>query len=425
MKIKTYTLGCKVNQCESQAIAELFAVRGDTVLAPDSPEIPDVCIVNSCAVTAESEHKGRQLLHRLRREYPEAVLAVCGCMAQVSEKADSLCADVVVGTRGRAEIPRLVDAYIQDRQKLCRVGALEPQPTFEPLLPRSFETKTRAFLKIEDGCDRWCSYCIIPRARGGVRSMPPEMLQKEASLLAQSHSEIVLTGINLAAYGEDLGVTLADAADAAARAGAKRIRLGSVEADRLDETLLRRLAALPAFCPQFHLSLQSGSDAVLQRMHRRYDAAEYREMTRMIRALFDNPSLTTDVMVGFPQESEAEFEESLAFVREIGFSRLHVFVYSVRPQTLAATLPQVAPAIKKQRAGRMAAAGCELAEAFARSQVGTEAEVLFETGRDGLYTGWTRNYLSVTAASGDDLRHCIRRVRISAAHRECCTGVLI
>ncbi len=426
MNVLIATLGCKVNQSESQAVGELFSRGGHLVLSGNSKVTPDVCIVNTCAVTMESEHKSRQALSKMRRTYPNAIVVLCGCMTQVAADPSSYDADIIVGSKGRKDIPDLVEQFLTDQKKIVRIRPHLPDDDFEQLSPVSFERKTRAFLKIEDGCDRFCSYCIIPYARGRVRSMPlAEIGGHVKNLAAAGHREIVLTGINLAAYGRDLGCTLADAVKEAAKAGAERIRLGSIEADLMCDDFLHALADIPQFCPQFHLSLQSGSDTVLARMNRHYTTEQYYQLTRKLKTLFQNPSFTTDIMVGFPGETDNEFAESVDYVQKVGFSRLHVFAYSARPGTPAATMEQVPPDIKKQRASYMAEIGDKLAADFAVSQIGQTVTVLFETVKNGRYFGRAENYAPVIVEYPSDLRKQILSVLVTASEGETCFGKVI
>jgi len=426
MNILIATLGCKVNQSESQAVGELFSQGGHLVLSANSKLTPDVCVVNSCAVTMESEHKSRQALSKMRRSYPTAVVVLCGCMPQVAADTSSYDADIIVGSKGRKDIPTLVEHFLTDKQRIIKINPHLQNDTFEALSPVCFEHKTRAFLKIEDGCDRFCSYCIIPYARGRVRSMPLAEIGGHIEKLATAgHREIVLTGINLAAYGQDLGCTLADAVKETAIAGAERIRLGSVEADLMQDAFLHTLAEIAQFCPQFHFSLQSGSDTVLSRMNRHYTTEQYYELTRKIKALFKNPSFTTDIMVGFPGETEQEFAESVAFVQKVGFSRLHVFAYSARPGTPASKMPQVPPEIKKQRAIHMAEIGDKLSADFAISQIGQTLSVLFETAKSGKYFGRTKNYVPIAVESATDIRKEILPVLVTSSEGETCFGKVL
>jgi len=401
-----HTLGCKVNQYETQAMMALFDARGDKtrLFEVGMPDIGDsVLVLNSCTVTGESDRKLRQLIRRCRRDNPNAVIVLTGCFSQAfPDRAAALTdVDVVLGNAERAVLPDRVDAFLRDRRRVTDVPA--HSAVYEPLAIRQFEGRTRAFVKIEDGCNRFCSYCIIPYARGRVRSRSLDSLREELELLAKAgFCEVVLVGINLTAYGQDIGCTLADAVDAAcAVPSILRVRLGSLEPEDMTDEMIARLKTQPKLCPQFHLSLQSGCEATLRRMRRRYDPALYRDICGKLRAAFPGCALTTDIMVGFPGEDEMEFSQSLAFAQEIGFARAHVFAYSKRAGTPAAAAPdQVTQADKADRSRRMIRACEQTRDAFARGMVGQTVSVLTETGHadtpDGGYTeGYTANYLPV------------------------------
>ena len=301
----------------------------------------------------------------------------------------------------------------------------EHDARLEPLEIDDFQGRTRAFVKIQDGCNRFCSYCIIPYARGRVRSKPPEDVAHELrALAARGFREVVLVGINLTAYGQEWGLSIADAVETACSVeGIERVRLGSLEPDALSEEVVRRLAAQPRLCPQFHLALQSGCDATLRRMNRHYDTAAYRRIAGRLREAFPGCALTTDVMVGFPGEDEEEFAQSLAFVEAVGFSRLHVFAYSRRPGTPAAKAPgQLSAAVKAERSRRMTALGDRLRDAYAAAQVGSTAAVLLETRReDGLAEGYAPNYLPVRVRTARPLGSCLD-VRITGHEDGVCLG---
>lgn len=390
MKYKILTLGCKVNQAESSGLAAVLRARQMT--EADTPAEADVCIVNSCAVTAESVRKTKQMLRSLRRKNPQAKLILTGCWPQAFPSDDFSEADFVTGTKNREALLDWLDG---------QQGAVQSIPTYQSgdafsPLPCADTTRTRAFLKIQDGCNQFCSYCIIPFARGRCRSMPPERLQQEIQALAAAgYREIVLTGINLGFYGMDTGVSLADAVELCAQQeGILRVRLGSLEPERLDTDTLRRFADCGKFCPQFHLSLQSGSDAVLKRMNRRYDTAQYRALAQEIHRLFPDAALTTDVIVGFPGETEAQFAETLAFVQEMGFAKVHVFPYSPREGTKAAAFPdQIPQAEKNRRASVLNDAANTIRRRHLSKLVGTSAEVLVEGEKQqnaqGFYQGHT------------------------------------
>ena len=375
LKFRILTLGCKVNQAESSGLAGVLRENGCTEAA--APAEADVCIVNSCAVTAESVRKTKQMLRSLRRKNPQMKLILTGCWPQAFPEDDFSEADFVTGTKNREALLR----WLRDMQgEKLAVSAYQSGDVFSPL-PCADTTRTRAFLKIQDGCNQFCSYCIIPYARGRCRSMPPERLEQEVKALAAAgYREIVLTGINLGFFGMDTGQSLADAVElCAAQEGFLRVRLGSLEPERMDSETLRRFAQCPKLCPQFHISLQSGCDAILKRMNRRYNTAQYRALAEEIHRLFPDAALTTDVIVGFPGETEAQFEETLAFVREMGFAKVHVFPYSQREGTKAAEFPdQIPQAEKARRSARLTAAANEIRAAHFARFLGRTAEVLVE-----------------------------------------------
>ena len=423
------------NQYETQAMMRLMAKNGyeTAEYLPGSPDIGDgVIVLNSCTVTGESDRKLRQLLRRCRRENPRAVLVLTGCMPQAfPEEAEAfLEADIVLGNAARAALPRYVHQYVDLGHRIVDIPA--HGKTFESLSIDAFEGRTRAFVKIEDGCDRFCSYCVIPRARGRVRSKPLGELRAELETLsARGYREIVLVGINLTAYGKDTGHTLCDAVETACGVtGIDRVRLGSLEPDCLTSDVIARLAspACVGLCPQFHLSLQSGCDETLRRMRRRYTTDDYRQVCRELRAAFPGCALTTDVMVGFPGETEEEFEQSRRFVEEIGFARVHVFAYSRRAGTPAATAPgQISRMEKTRRAGRMSETAAIGRDAFATAHVGQMAEVLIET-RDtpGAAEGHTPDYLPVRVHAEESVLPepgTILSVRLTEASDGLCTGV--
>ena len=389
-------------------------------------------VFNSCTLRGESDRKLRQILHRCRRENPRAVLVLTGCMPQAfpEEAAEFGEADIVLGNAARSALPQYVGRFLELGRRIVDIPA--HGKTFESLSIDAFQGRTRAFVKIEDGCDRFCAYCVIPRARGRVRSKPLDALHSELqALAARGYREIVLVGINLTAYGKDTGAGLCDAVETACAVdGIERIRLGSLEPDCLAPDIVARLAspACAGLCPQFHLSLQSGCDATLSRMRRRYTTDEYRQVCQNLRTAFPGCALTTDVMVGFPGETQAEFDLSRRFVEEIGFARVHVFAYSRRAGTPAATAPgQVPRAEKTRRAALMAAAAAAGRDAFAAAHVGQTAAVLVETREDeGGALGYTPDYLPVRIlSSGAPLPEpgAILQVRLTGASAGVCTGV--
>lgn len=376
MKFKILTLGCKVNHAESSGLAAVL--RGMQLEEAETPAEADILIVNSCAVTAESVRKTKQLLRSLGRKNPSAKRILTGCWPQAFPEDDFAGVDFVTGTKNReALLEWIAERNPAPQQNIPTYSSGDVFST----LPCADTTRTRAFLKIQDGCNQFCSYCIIPFARGRCRSMPPERLRSEIKALADAgFREIVLTGINIGFFGMETGQTLADAVELCAeQEGILRVRLGSLEPERMDAETLRRFAACEKFCPQFHLSLQSGCDDVLKRMNRRYDTAQYRALAEEIHRLFHDAALTTDVIVGFPGETDAQFEETCRFVQEIGFTKVHVFPYSAREGTRAAEFPgQVPQDVKMRRAGQLTAIADEIRRAHLKQFVGREVSVLVE-----------------------------------------------
>ena len=426
MKVSVITLGCKVNQYESQAMLSRLAPAGFTPCEPDEP--CDVVIVNSCTVTAMSDRKVRQALRRARRDHPDAVVVLTGCMPQAfPETAERLTeADIVLGNSNRASLLPDILKFLSERRRIVDIVPHGQTSAFEPMRVEHFYDRTRAFVKIEDGCNRFCSYCIIPYARGRVRSKRGEDLARELDgIAANGYREVVLTGINLSCYGQDIGRTLCDAVeDACARDGILRVRLGSLEPEQLGEPVIERLRRQPKLCPQFHLSLQSGCDDTLRRMNRHYTADEYRRIVKNLRAAFPNAAITTDWMVGFPGETDAEFETSLTFVREIGFAKIHVFAYSRRPGTAADRAQgQVSPETKERRSHAAVRAAQELRSAYFQSQTGLREPVLFERECEpGVFEGYTENYTPVRTASGQSLSGLVVPVRITGVREDFCTA---
>ena len=396
-----HTLGCKVNQYDSQAMLELFEQAGYQPGDFDQP--CDVYVVNTCTVTGTGDKKSLQAVRRARRLNPAADIIVCGCMAQ--RDGEKLLADtdarLILGTARRAEIVTLLEQAQREHTRLCAVTDVR-RAAFEPLLITRQEGRTRATLKIQEGCDRFCTYCIIPYVRGGIRSRSVQDVRDEAARLAQAgYREIVLTGIHLTSYGRDLknDDTLLSVIRAVHDiAGVERIRLGSLEPVIATADFARALGEMPKLCPQFHLALQSGCDSVLRRMRRRYDTAAFRESAQALRAVFPDCALTTDVMSGFPGETDAEHRQSLDFCREMRFARMHVFPYSEREGTVAATMPDPVPRhIREERARELIALGAGMAEDYRRAQLGTVRRVLFEQCAEGVSVGYTPEYMRCEA----------------------------
>ena len=429
MKYAFYTLGCKVNQYETQAMQQILLQRGDTL--GDFDGICDCYVINTCTVTAMSDKKSRNAIRRVRRRNPEAVIGVCGCYAQTApEELRGMDVDVLIGTDGRVEfLDRLAQAA-RDRQHWEHVEDAGLPRRFEQLPAGGLAERTRALLKVEDGCNNFCTYCIIPYARGRVRSLPLESAVQEArKLAAEGYREIVVNGIEISSWGWEWhdGSCLRQLLTALCAAVPEvRIRLGSLEPRTIDEEFCRALSGFRNLCPQFHLSLQSGSDLVLKRMNRKYDTARYYESVRLLNEYFPGCAVTTDLIVGFPGESEASFEESLAFIRKCALTKVHIFPYSRREGTPADKMPdQVPKAVKEARAARAAAVAAELEDAFHSALIGTVQEVLFEQPEDGLYAGHAPNYAKVYVRSDEALRNRTCRVRITEPCREGVLGELV
>lgn len=402
MKIYFYTFGCKVNSFETAAMQRLFALDGFEIT--DSAADADVAVINSCTVTAAGDKKVRRFLRGVKRENPSCVTVLCGCFPQAypSLAAGYPDADIVTGTGNRGEVPGLVRRFLDGRSRIVAVSDNKCKG-FEHLTVGHIDRRTRAFLKIEDGCDRFCAYCVVPYARGPVRSLPPDLLVRDVrALCGEGYREIVLSGINLSFYGRGEGYGLADAVESVcALDGVERVRLGSLEPDLLSGDALIRLSRCKKLCPHFHLSLQSGSNSTLRRMGRRYDAALYASVVDRLRELFDRPTFTTDVIVGFPGESEDEFRESLRFVEALGFLKVHVFPYSMRPGTAAAALDgHLDKRVKSERA-RLMSDACEGARSrVMHGFVGSRARVIAEQPSDAGFTGYTDRYLPAVIEGG-------------------------
>lgn len=423
-----HTLGCKVNQYDSQTLKTLFKKSGYSECQPECE--PDLIVVNSCTVTAESDRKTRQTVNRFRKLYPNAVIAVTGCMLQACpEKGKQLKnADIIIGNSLNADLPRLVERF---KETGIKISEHAPHQNHEPICPLcsdNFEGRTRAFVKIEDGCNRFCSYCLIPYARGRVRSKPLDVIKNEISFLADNgYTEVVLAGINLSAYGFDFndGTNLCHAIEAVAQIEKiKRIRLGSMEPDQLTVEMLERLSRVEKLMPQFHLSLQSGSDGVLKRMKRHYDSAFYLDLCEKIHNLFDNASLTTDIMCGFPGETYEEFEETLEFVKKAGFAKIHAFAYSQREGTPASVMEnQIPKGIKEERNRKLIEVGTATRKVFFDRQIGKIFNVLFERQKeDGLFEGYTENYTPVKVKSNENISGKIIPVLLTENRGEYCFG---
>ena len=426
MKVAIYTLGCKVNQYETQAMEQELRRRGHEVV--DFREAADAYVVNTCSVTAVSDQKSRQVVSRARREHPEAVVAICGCYAQTHpEDVRKLPVDLIAGTGDRFGFLDLLEQEIDDRRPLELLDRSFDRRRFELLPAGGLAARTRAMLKVEDGCVNFCTYCIIPYARGPVRSLPlADAAAEAARLQCEGYREIVLTGIEISSWGHDLktGESLIDLIEGVCQAAPEcRVRLGSLEPRTVTEEFCRRAAVLHNLCPQFHLSMQSGCDDTLRRMNRKYDTARYLQSVELLNRHFHRPAVTTDLIVGFPGETEEEFAATLAFIRQCAFAQMHIFPYSIRPGTPAAEMEQVPNRVKEERAARAAAVAEEMHEAYLAGCVGERYDVLFEQEKQGLYAGHAPNYMEVLVA-GHDLHNQVRSVRVTGAEGGHLLGVI-
>ena len=415
MRTAIYTLGCKVNQYETQAMERELTARGHTLVPFDGPA--DAYIINTCTVTAVSDKKSRQMIRRARKQNENGVVAVCGCYAQVKpEEVRTLDVDLISGTGDRMRFLDLLESAVREKEPVVAVDRALGRRAFEVLPAGGLAARTRAMLKVEDGCVNFCSYCIIPYARGPVRSLPLETAVAEVRRLrGEGYREIVITGIEISSWGHDLrcGAGLIDLVEAVCRtAEGMRVRLGSLEPRTVTEDFCRRAAALGNLCPHFHLSMQSGCDETLRRMNRKYDTGRYMQSVKLLNGYFDRPAITTDLIAGFPGETEEEFAATLDFVRQCGFAEMHIFPYSIRPGTPAAEMEQVPGAVKEDRAARAAALARDLHGAYLSGCVGQVYDVLYEQSCGGVYQGHAPNYMVVgTAAAG--LHNQVRPARIT------------
>jgi len=425
-----HTLGCKVNQYDTQAMLERFRGAGYAVVPFDQPA--DVYVINTCTVTGTGDKKSMQLTRKLRREHPESEIILAGCLAQ--RKGEELLATgarLIIGTQRRGEVVALLEKAVREGIQICAVNELNQTTPFEPLSITSQEEHTRAILKIQEGCNNRCTYCIIPSVRGPIRSRSLADVKAEAERLAQAgFTELVLTGIHLSSYGKDLqdGSTLLDAIEAVHCAeGIQRIRLGSLEPTIATETFAQKLASLPKVCPQFHLALQSGSDTVLARMARRYNTAMYMEAVDNLRRAFPQAAFTTDVLTGFPGETEEEFRQTCDFIRRVGYARIHVFPYSQREGTKAAVMPgQLPNAEKDRRARELIAIGEETSRAYREQWLHHNTFVLLEEQADGLWTGYTPEYIHVTLAPREGFEYqsgMLVRTQLTGLTKDGMTGM--
>ncbi len=430
MKILFYSFGCKVASCEVDALAALCCTAGHIIVTDVT--VAQAIIFHACTVTAAGDKRAIAAIRRARRDNPQAITILMGCYPQAyPQAAMETGADYVLGMKRQGALLDLLSAIeAGDSPMRIQVPDFTREDDFEPLPVQTGTAHTRGFLKIQDGCNRFCAYCIVPYARGRARSLPLEAVRSGAEKLRDAgHREIVLCGINLGFYGEKWGGNLVDAVEACAAVdGIERVRLGSLEPDRIDSAQLMRLKGIREFCPQFYLSLQSGCDRTLKAMGRYYTATQYAQLCTRIRDIFPSVAIMTDFMVGFPSESDDDFNASLAFAREIGFASMHVFRYSPRVGTRAATMPQVSESIKTTRSNMAIAAAREMQEAYWKKCIGTRVEVLFEREKgDGFYRGHTRSGIMVRVAetTKKSLRNCLKYVIIEEWDEHGCLGRLV
>ena len=424
MKFAFYTLGCKVNQYETQAMEQLLTACGHTVGHFDEP--CDGYVINTCSVTAVADKKNRAVIRRCRREHPEAVIGVCGCYSQHDpQAAEKLGVDVIGGSAQREEFVQRLLVCAQERRSSTVVDQALKRRCFEVLPAGGLEGRTRAMLKVQDGCCNFCSYCIIPYTRGPIRSAPLSLVLEQArQLQEQGYREIVITGIEIASWGVDLPEKppLTDLIEAVCRQVPDlRVRLGSLEPRIITEEFCQKMAALPNLCPQFHLSMQSGCDSVLSRMKRKYDTARYLQSVQLLRRYFPGCAITTDMIVAFPGETEEEFNQSLQFIQTCNFAEMHIFPYSRRPGTPADKLPGQHPnAVKDARSKASIAVAENMSRAYRQQFIGQQLSVLFEEPEGAYFTGHAPNYIKVYTI-GENLHNQLANVTVTELYQD---GVL-
>ena len=428
MKFAFYTLGCKTNQYETQAMERLLSEQGHSI-----GRWEDACdgyVINTCSVTAVADKKNRAVIRRCRKNHPDAVIAVCGCYSQhAADAVRALEVDLIGGSANRQEFVKLLVETAPNRIHKEQLDAALRRRNFEILPAGGLQERTRAMLKVQDGCVNFCSYCIIPYTRGPIRSVPLEVAVEQAKeLAARGYKEIVITGIEIASWGQEWSEKRPMTEMVAAICEAVpevRIRLGSLEPRVITEESCAELAKYPNLCPQFHLSMQSGCDTVLERMKRKYDTARYFESVELLKKYFPGCAITTDMIVAFPGETEAEFAQSLAFIRKCGFADMHIFPYSRRPGTPADKMPgQHNNDTKESRSRSAIAVAEEMSLAFRENLIGTVHEVLFEEPEDGLFAGHAPNYVKVYV-QGENLHNQIKKVRITALYNEGLLGTIV
>ena len=434
--VKFITLGCKVNQYETNAMAQKFLEKGYQIIEEETPENeeikPDICIINTCTVTNMSDRKSRQMLRRMKEKNPNTIVVAVGCYAQVAkeELAKISEIDLVLGNNEKVEIVRHVEEYINNHIDNVELEDVMYSKEFSDFGNVTYTEKTRAVIKIQDGCDRFCSYCIIPYARGRVRSRKPESIVSEITQIASNGiKEVVITGIHIASYGKDFSMSkdpelqnykLIDLLEEINSInGIQRIRLGSIEPLLITEEFVERLKKLEKICHHFHLSLQSGCDETLKRMNRRYTTEQFKKIVRLLRNAYDDVNLTTDVIVGFPGETDEEFSKTYKFLEEIKFYKMHIFKYSPRKGTKAAVMPnQISGDIKEERSRKLIELSDKNEIEYNESYIGKNVEVLFEEEKDGIFKGHTQNYIMVYCELNKNLENQVISVQCEKAEQE-------
>ncbi|MCT4594601.1 MAG: tRNA (N(6)-L-threonylcarbamoyladenosine(37)-C(2))-methylthiotransferase MtaB [Anaeromicrobium sp.] len=431
-KVAFYTLGCKVNQYETEAMTELFEKNGYDLV--ESEEVADVYVINTCTVTNLGDRKSRQFIRRCKRKNPDSIVAVVGCYSQTAPDEVSKIeeVDVILGTSDRNKIVEYVKKKEKQKEKINVVTDIMEIKDFEEMTIHNIKGKTRAFLKIQEGCNQYCSYCIIPYARGPIRSRKLEDIIKEVKRLVENgFDEVVLTGIHVASYGKDLeeGTLLDVIKEVNKIEGLKRIRLSSIEPTIMTKEFVKTLSELDKVCEHFHLSLQSGCDETLKRMNRKYTTKEYREVVDRIRGYMPKVSITTDIIVGFPGETDEEFEKTIKFVKDIKFSQIHVFKYSPRKGTPAAKFEnQVDGIIKNKRSEELISIVEKLTKEYNNKFIGQNKHVLFETKsaeEEGYYEGLTENYIKVLCKSNEDISGKVLNTKLEKIHNEIVFGSIL
>ncbi|MBR5306958.1 MAG: tRNA (N(6)-L-threonylcarbamoyladenosine(37)-C(2))-methylthiotransferase MtaB [Oscillospiraceae bacterium] len=408
MKVCFFTLGCKVNQQETAAMINIFSQHGWEIA--EDREVSDVYIVNSCTVTLSGDKKSIQWIRRAKKQNPDAVVVLCGCMPQAfPDKAVAVSeADIIIGSKGKGQIYDLVQQFMAEKQRIVDIKPHGENDAFEELSEGEDTMHTRAFLKIQDGCNRSCAYCIIPKARGRVRSRSVESIVAQAKKLADlGHREIVLTGVNISCYGQDIGINVCDVIEAVAEIeNIDRIRFGSLELDLFTDDMLVRMSKVKKFCPHFHLSLQSGCDRTLKNMNRLYDTKLYTDMMNRLRELFDRPVFTTDIIVGFPGETEQDFIKSVNYVQKCEFLKVHTFTFSPRKGTVAYEMAdQIPNDIKSERNRTMTFKSEQTKNRVMESFIGFEDTALLEQQMpNGDWTAYTSRYIPVIVKNSAHLK---------------------